>query len=115
MALKFLIALTIAGGGFLFANSADAATIIPDRTVINEHITWTKANSPYVVSGLMLIQSGGKLVIEPGTVVKSHFGTRIANPGGILEAGGTLEEPIVFTSTADDTRLVRPAFQLLPE
>src|SRR3989344_799729 len=103
MALKFLIALTIAGGGFLFANSADAATIIPDRTVINEHITWTKANSPYVVSGLMLIQSGGKLVIEPGTVVKSHFGTRIANPGGILEAVGTLEEPIVFTSIADDT------------
>lgn len=62
--------------------------------------TWTLASSPYFVSGDVIIPEGQKLTIEPGVVIKVKGPFRITIDG-ILEARGTDENPIVFTSARD--------------
>ncbi|MCC7201040.1 MAG: hypothetical protein IT393_00005, partial [Nitrospirae bacterium] len=93
--------------------------IIPDivysQTVggrISTDTTWTLSGSPYVVTSSVQFYGNTStpitLTIEPGVVVKFQTGTylQIANgmnyPAG-LNAFGTAEAPIIFTSYKDDT------------
>ncbi|MCP4348557.1 MAG: choice-of-anchor D domain-containing protein [Desulfobacterales bacterium] len=71
-----------------------------------ENMTWTKANSPYCVTGNIIMSKNTTLTIEPGVVVKFWEGTDtplnnnfniIIN--GQLTARGTESEPIRFTSS----------------
>ncbi|MCP4709579.1 MAG: right-handed parallel beta-helix repeat-containing protein, partial [Planctomycetes bacterium] len=48
------------------------------------------------------INNGAKLTIEPGTVVKFNQGSEM-RVFGILDANGTQENQVVFTSINDDT------------
>lgn len=58
---------------------------------------WT-ANKQYVLEGYVFVTSG-TLTIEPGTVVKGLNGSALAiTRGAKLDAVGTAEAPIVFTS-----------------
>lgn len=60
--------------------------------------TWTKAHSPYLIQGNILVAQGTSLVIEPG--VKVEFkGAYALGSNGLITAVGTPNEPIVFTST----------------
>ena len=60
-------------------------------------------NCVYQVTGDITIESGGKLIVQPGTVVKMESGKSITvNSGGTLEAIGNRAQPIVFTSIKDD-------------
>jgi len=65
--------------------------------------TWTKAESPYMVTGDIEILKGQKLAIEPGVVVKfaGHFRLTVGYRA-TLTAVGTAEEPIVFTPLDTD-------------
>jgi len=67
------------------------------------HGTWTKAGSPYTISGDIHIPRGQTLTIEPGVMVKfaGHFKFTVGYRA-TLSAIGTEEENIVFTATDTD-------------
>ncbi|MCC7202329.1 MAG: hypothetical protein IT393_06700, partial [Nitrospirae bacterium] len=89
---------------------AFASTSVGGR--ISTDTTWTLSGSPYVVTSAVQFYGNTStpitLTIEPGVVVKFQTGTylQIANgmnyPAG-LNAFGTAEAPIIFTSYKDDT------------
>ncbi len=64
---------------------------------IRENTTWTVANSPYEVTGDIIIEEGVVLTIEAGVVVKSRNNVDIKVKGGLI-AEGTPYNPIIFTS-----------------
>ncbi|MBM3434019.1 MAG: T9SS type A sorting domain-containing protein [Bacteroidetes bacterium] len=85
---------------FALAGWASAQTNVQGGIYANT--TWTLANSPYVMTGSIVVFPGKTLTIQPGVVVK------VQNPGpgsqyyleirGSLVARGTKTQPIVFKS-----------------
>ena len=90
-------------GFFVLAAPAHGATTVTAN--ITGNTTWTEAGSPYVVGDSHAITAGATLTIEPGVVVK--FGYNCAQfyvaGGAAINAIGTAEKPIYFTSISDDT------------
>ena len=84
----------------LFALTASAQTNVQGGIYANT--TWTLANSPYTMTGSIVVFPGKTLTIQPGVVVN------VQNPGpgnlyyleirGSLVAKGTKNLPIVFKS-----------------
>ena len=67
-------------------------------TSIVEPTTW-RAGRSYRLDGLVFVESGARLVIEPGvTVVGGPGAALIVTRNATLQARGTPTEPIVFTS-----------------
>jgi len=72
---------------------------------IYNNTTWTLSNSPYVLTGSMVVFPGKTLTIEPGVEVLVKY-AGIPNTGlmhylevrGSLNAVGTVNQPIVFKS-----------------
>jgi len=61
-----------------------------------------KAANVYTIRGIVYVAEGAVLTIEPGTVIhgdKSSRGTLVITRGSRLEAPGTADKPIVFTSS----------------
>ncbi|WP_051141391.1 PKD domain-containing protein [Salisaeta longa] len=97
------------------ASSSSTVTVNPDQIVVSDDITanttWT-ADKTYILNGLIFVNPGVTLTIEPGTVIKGRSQNQITtNDGasaliirrdGNIEAAGTADSPIIFTSTADD-------------
>ena len=81
------------------ATSAMAVTDVSGT--ISTDTTWTAANSPYHITGTVTVQSGVKLSIEAGTIVKFDPNVNLS-VSGILDANGTTSAPIYFTSYKDD-------------
>ncbi|HET7069263.1 MAG TPA: DNRLRE domain-containing protein, partial [Nocardioides sp.] len=79
-------------------------TDITSCPAITTHVTWTQAGSPYILHCTETVKTGGDLEIQPGTVVKMAGG-RIDVQDGQLDAHGSADYPIFFTSYADDTQL----------
>jgi len=67
--------------------------------VIVTNTTWTKANSPYILTGDVVVTQGVTLTIEPGVEVKGDDNTELKILGH-LEAVGTAAEPVTFTSSS---------------
>lgn len=71
---------------------------------ITSNTTWTK-DKRYRLDGQIFVESGVTLTIEPGTVIfgsdapGSDAGVLCFNRGSKINAVGTPDEPIVFTST----------------
>ena len=69
---------------------------------ISTSTTWT-ANHTYLISGLVYVAAGATLTIEPGTVIKGDAtvanSSLIITKGAKLNAIGTVDQPIVFTSS----------------
>jgi len=65
--------------------------------------TWTKAGSPYTITGNIEVAKGRTLMIEPGAVVKlaGHFKFTVGYRA-TLSAIGTEDENVVFTATDID-------------
>jgi hypothetical protein len=70
--------------------------------LISTNTTWTKANSPYVVTGNVLINTGVTLTIEPGVSVKFNE-LKSMQIDGTLIARGTSSDSIRFTSNTTQT------------
>lgn len=74
---------------------------------ITTNTTWD-ADSIYVLAGRIAIESGATLTIEPGTIIKGQGGTGanatalLVARGGTLDAQGTANAPIIFTSILDE-------------
>lgn len=62
--------------------------------------TWTK-DKPYLIVNNVAVDSIGTLSIEPGTIIYLHNNSSLLI-WGRLEAIGTLEEPVLFTSARFD-------------
>ena len=86
----------------------DDVTVTDD---ISADVTWT-ADNEYCLDGLIFVNDGATLTIEPGTVVRGVRDDRITTGdgasaliirrGGMIMADGTAEEPIIFTAEDDD-------------
>lgn len=65
---------------------------------ILESTVW-RADSPVVLDGLVFVESGARLTIEPGSVVRGRPGSAlIVTRDATILARGSAERPIVFTS-----------------
>jgi hypothetical protein len=71
-----------------------------------QDITWTK-DKVYILNKRIVVEDGGKLRIQAGTIIKGQVGSGanasclIIARGGQIFAEGTAAEPIIFTSIAD--------------
>lgn len=76
-------------------------------TNISSDVTWT-SDKVWILGGRITVLDGATLTIEPGTVIKGQAGTGANSTalliarGGKLNAEGTAELPIIFTSVADE-------------
>ena len=79
------------------------------RGVIDENETWT-ANNVYELDGRVIVSAGVTLTIEPGTIIKGQNQTganasaMMIARGAKINAVGTAEKPIIFTSVLDDIK-----------
>ncbi|MFP4470594.1 MAG: hypothetical protein ACLFPE_07915 [Bacteroidales bacterium] len=70
-------------------------------------VTWF-ADREYILNGLVFVNDGQTLTIEPGTVIRARTGQAdkasalIVARGGRIIAKGTAEDPIIFTVEGDD-------------
>lgn len=67
---------------------------------ITTNTTWS-ANNAYLLKGFVYVKSGITLTIEPGTVIKGDKDTKatlVVARGGKMNAAGTTDKPIIFTS-----------------
>ncbi len=71
------------------------------------NVTW-HSNKKYVIEGLVFVNDGQTLTIEPGAVIRAKTGQAdkasalIVARGGRIVAQGTPENPIIFTVEGDD-------------
>ena len=68
---------------------------------ITEDTTWTRANSPYLVTSTLQIWGGATLTIEPGVLMKIDPGISFNAEGNIV-AVGLNNRPITFTSPSPE-------------
>ncbi|MER3498220.1 MAG: hypothetical protein C4308_06060 [Chitinophagaceae bacterium] len=70
--------------------------------------TVLRAINNYILKGLVYITNNATITIEPGTVIKGQFtdpvGGLIITRGAKINAAGTLDKPIVFTSASPSPR-----------
>ncbi len=107
---KFLLlALSV----LLFATSCKKTTVVDDEDVpvapsntvevsgeITTNTTWS-ASKIYLLKGFVFVSNNATLTIEPGTIIKGDKATQatlIITRGAKINATGTAEKPIVFTS-----------------
>jgi len=87
-------------GMMLFASPASALTIVSGN--ITTDTTWT--GDVYEITNDISVNSGATLTIHAGTIVKFDVGKRLSiNNGATLNAEGTEDSPIYFTSIKDDS------------
>jgi hypothetical protein len=87
-------------GSLALFSPVRAATNVSGPIVTDE--VWTLAQSPYTVTGDVLVQNGAILTIEPGVVVRMDTDKNLLIEAGALSARGNAQSPIVFTSFKDD-------------
>ena len=80
---------------------------VTDSDIVGD-VTFT-SNNTYLLSGLVFVEDGETLTIEPGTVIKARptgadgmISALIVARGGKIFADGTAMNPIIFTAEADN-------------
>ncbi|MDB5014937.1 MAG: hypothetical protein JWQ25_3139, partial [Daejeonella sp.] len=76
------------------------STTVEVSADITANTTW-KADKIYLLKNIVNVTSGATLTIEAGTLIKGDKATKaslVVNRGGKIEAVGTIDKPIVFTS-----------------
>ncbi|KAJ3053410.1 hypothetical protein HK097_004354 [Rhizophlyctis rosea] len=69
------------------------------RVNIMQDTTWTMANSPYVLSKVLVVHTGATLKIEPGVEIQIAKNKASLHVYGGLNLAGTKEQPVIFTNT----------------
>jgi hypothetical protein len=115
---KLILSATVISSMILGScSSDDDSLIVPQPPVVGDEITvsgsieedqtWTK-DKVYILDGKVVVDGGATLTIEAGTVVKGAQGQQtqasalIIDRDATLNANGTAQEPIIFTSILDD-------------
>ncbi len=97
--LLFLLSLVFAVGAFslggsVYFGAADVGTNVTG--IITSNTTWTKADSPYTVTGPVAVDVGVTLTIEAGAVVNlNNFYIQV---NGTLIANGSDTDKITFSN-----------------
>jgi len=84
----------------------DENTVLVDANITSDE-TWTSDNI-YILANRVAVTSGATLTIEPGTIIKGQAGSGpnatalLIARGAQLIADGTANQPIIFTSVADE-------------
>jgi len=94
--------VALAGATLLAGGSANAAEILVTQDIATS-TTWT-ADNTYNLQKQIFVLPGATLTIEPGTVVASTTnlgGSLAVCRGARIDARGTQQDPIIFTSKAD--------------
>ena len=86
----------------LSIQSASAQTNVSGSIVADE--TWTKANSPYILTGSVTVNQGITLTIEQGVELQFSRYDRDLILNGTLKAEGTAQDTIVFLGTDPTSR-----------
>lgn len=84
----------------LLTASIVSAQVITVNGDVTTNTTWTN-NNIYLLVGDVIVKNGATLTIEPGTLIKGDkptIGRLIVSRTGAINANGTAERPIVFTS-----------------
>lgn len=90
------------GGG-----GGEVCSTVAVTGLITENTTWT-ADKIYQLNQKVVVADGVTLTINPGTIIKGSPGTGslasalIVARGGKLDAQGSAQQPIIFTSTSDN-------------
>lgn len=90
-----LVTILVCGlttSAFTLFRTAKASTEITG--IISLDTTWTKTNSPYILTGPILVSNGATLTIEPGVTV--HLNEYYIRVNGTLVARGTNTDKIHF-------------------
>ena len=94
---------------FLFCLSSNAQTNVSGG--IYQNTTWIRANSPYVMTGPVVVFPGATLTIEPGTKILvretgngSSTGTNYLEVRGALQMVGTPNAPIQIEGETQKSR-----------
>lgn len=101
------------GGGNQTGDVTLSGLITQDSTLTNDRI--------WVLSGKVVIDSGVELTIDPGTIIKGKEGTGslasalIITRGAKINAQGTANDPIIFTSIEDNIEVGEKAGTNLDE
>lgn len=89
-------------------------TVISDNGGGTGTTTW-KADQKYLLNGIVYVNEGQTLTIEPGTVIRAKTGQEenasalVVARGAKIIAEGTPEAPIIFTVEGDDLKGSVPA------
>ena len=110
-----LIAITVTGLLMSSVHLGLAQTSTPVNGIINSDTTWTQANSPYSLTGNVLVNTGvtltlqsgttlnlnsnyirvnGSMIIEPGAIINMATAQASIEVNGLLDAKGTGANPI---------------------
>jgi len=92
--------LIVALFGFILINETNQVTAAGPTEVsgiIAANTIWTVGNSPYIVTGNLLVNEGINLTIEPGVTVKFNKAVYLKTDG-TLYAVGTESNKIIFTA-----------------
>ncbi|MEO0733195.1 MAG: T9SS C-terminal target domain-containing protein, partial [Bacteroidota bacterium] len=95
-----------------FSLYAQNQVIVNDADLVGgSTYTWT-ADNEYLLNGIVVLETGGVLTIEPGTIIRGRASFSINSGdnasaliiarGAQLFAEGTPSQPIVFTAEEDD-------------
>ena len=94
-------------GGFAIAAALSVACGDRAPTHVGGTITsdaiWDPAGNPYLLTDDVRVSEGVTLTLSPGVVVKADSASRELIVFGTLVANGTAENPIVLTSSKDDS------------
>ncbi len=93
---KFILLAVILTIAFSYSSRGQT----PVSGGIYANTTWTVANSPYVVTGNVVVFPGVTLTIEPGVVVKFDSAVLLEIRQASLMAIGTSADSITFTSSS---------------
>jgi hypothetical protein len=98
----FLTAMLVSG--LILVSTAQFSTVHASTEVmgiISSDTTWTKANSPYTLTGAVGIINGITLTIEPGVTV--NLGDNFIQVNGTLKAKGNAIDKIKFNEGGSQT------------
>jgi len=88
-------------------NGMDASLPVPGEKNITSTLT-LDPSKVYALSGMIVVRDGGKLVIPAGTVIRAtadlnaspkNYGSLVVERGGKIEIDGTVNNPVVITSS----------------
>jgi hypothetical protein len=98
-----ILLITFIVSGLAFVNIVPFGTVQASQIVngiISQDTTWTKTNSPYMLTGPIAVIKGVTLTIEPGTIV--NMNTFYIQVNGTLNARGSGSDPIHFNGLFTD-------------
>ncbi|MCW3995804.1 MAG: hypothetical protein NWE98_06615 [Candidatus Bathyarchaeota archaeon] len=95
--LLIAIMLSMCGLAFLTSLNLGKGYEMGFSEIISKDTTWTKANSPYTLSGNVLISKGATLTIEAGVTVNCN--KNVIQVNGTLKVRGSDTDKVIFTST----------------